>query len=129
MGNDTSTAEPGEYLFGMYWDDRNLLLNEELSSLRSILKKTERKYKSMESIVQQIEAFQEQERLLNSRLDVVKSILNTQINPMNVMIYISKNIPKDLWLSELGLEGRQLTIKGQSCSRPSFGRITNEIRV
>lgn len=79
------------------------------------------KVRSLKNIERQIKALENLERKLKDKLNIVKEIIKKRVNPMNVLLYVSKNIPEDVWLTDISLEEKQFTLKGKSKTVKSVG--------
>lgn len=88
-----------------------------ISNQRSKLRAENRKYSGIQS---QIKELITQERNLQSRKQVVESIISTKKNPVKLMLYISKNIPDDIWLEKMEVSGNVLNIDGYALSFKSI---------
>lgn len=95
--------------------------SEEINQLQGQVTKLERKNEGNKSIQEQVDALAKQEKKLAERLGVVKEIIKLKKNPMNVLLYISKNIPEDVWLLSLDIQQNNIVIKGQALSYKDIG--------
>ena len=59
---------------------------------------------------------------MNEKLKAVNEVLKLKKNPVNLLLYISKNISTDLWIDKLSItKGGTLEIQGGSNSYKSIG--------
>jgi Tfp pilus assembly protein PilN len=72
------------------------------------------KVNSLKDFEKQINALEEQEKKLREKLGIVKTIMSQRINPWNILVYISKNIPPEIWLTSLEFRGTKITLRGVS---------------
>lgn len=79
------------------------------------------KVRELDNIKKQIEALENLEKQLESKLGIVKTLFSKRSNPVNILLYISKNIPSDLWIKEVTLENNTILFKGESQSFKSIG--------
>ncbi|MGK0367468.1 MAG: Tfp pilus assembly protein PilN [Thermoproteota archaeon] len=84
-------------------------------------KKLNVKVRSLKKIERQIKALEILEKKLHQKLGVVKEILKIRSNPMNILLYVSKNIPENLWLIDITFENNTVRFKGQSKSFKNIG--------
>jgi Tfp pilus assembly protein PilN len=99
--------------------------NKKLNLQQKDLVKQTRELKNIEL---QIEALTEQEARLASKLKVVKQIIKIRNNPMNILLYIAKNIPGEIWLTKIEMKDKQMIIDGQSTSYKSIGVFIENLR-
>jgi hypothetical protein len=84
--------------------------------------------KALDNIQKQVDALERLEKNLQEKLVVVKEIFKKRSNPMNIMLYIAKNTPEDLWLTELMVENNIIQIKGESKDYKSIGLLIENLR-
>ncbi|MFZ4713039.1 MAG: PilN domain-containing protein [Bacteriovoracaceae bacterium] len=110
---------------GMFLEDGReeeiALINEEINQLQQQLNKLQKKGEGNKSIEEQIEAHAKQEKKLAERLGVVKEIIKLKKNPMNVLLYISKNIPEEVWITSLDITNNNINIKGNAMTYKDIG--------
>lgn len=86
----------------------------ELDELMQRKSSLEKEVSELKNFDKQIEQLKRREEELASKLEVVKSIITTKKNPWNIMVYVAKNIPPEIWLTEIKYEGDKLSFKGLS---------------
>jgi hypothetical protein len=108
---------------------------EELNAVQAKISASNKKYatlqteaKSLDNIQKQVDALERLEKNLEEKLVVVKEIFKKRSNPMNVMLYIAKNTPEDLWLTEMLIENNTIQIKGESLGYKSIGLFIENLR-
>ena len=87
-----------------------------------------KKVKSLKAIEKQIRALELLDKQLNEKLNVVRDIIKINTNPINILLYISKNIPSELWLKEVTIEKNLLKIKGESRSPKIIGNFMDSLK-
>lgn len=95
--------------------------DQELQALIAQKNKVTKEVSELKNFDKQIEMLKRREEELASKLEVVKSILSTKKNPWNILVYVAKNIPPEIWLTEIKYEGDKLQIKGRSSDYQSQG--------
>lgn len=95
--------------------------DQELQALIAQKNKITKEVNELKNFDKQIEMLKRREEELASKLEVVKSILSTKKNPWNILVYVAKNIPPEIWLTEIKYEGDKLQIKGRSSDYQSQG--------
>lgn len=118
---------PGMFLEGGREEEINVA-NDEVTQLRQQAQKLERKVDDNKGIQDQVDALNRQEKKLAERLGVVKEIIKLKKNPMNIMLYVAKNIPEDVWMMELNLSGNTISIKGQALNYKSIGMFIENLK-
>lgn len=93
----------------------------ELSSLK-------RKVSQSAVLEKQIKELKAQEDNLGKKLTAVKQAISLKRNPSDLLVYIAKNIPADLWIQELGILPETMIIKGEALSYNSVGNFVNNLR-
>ncbi len=89
------------------------------------LTKEKSKYRYIED---QIKELQSQETRLKERLNVVRSIIKTRRTPLNILLYLAKNIPEDLWITKLEIKQDKFILDGKSLSFSSVGKFVGSLR-
>jgi Tfp pilus assembly protein PilN len=77
--------------------------------------------KASKEVQDKVDLLNQQEKKLKGKLDVVKQILKIKKNPLGIMLFITKNIPQDLWLTKLEIDSDNLEIEGGSTSYKGIG--------
>ncbi len=90
------------------------LRERELDELNQQKSKLEQEVSELKNFDKQIEQLKRREEELASKLEVVKSIITTKKNPWNILVYVAKNIPPEIWLTEIRYEQEKLIFKGLS---------------
>jgi len=116
------------HIFNLLLEERMKAATEEKTMLSAEKKKLTSQYAKLKGLDKEISKFQIIEKKLKSRLDVVRKILAQKKNPQNIMLYISKNVPSDLWISNLSFKGTRFEIIGKSLSYKSIGIFLESLR-
>lgn len=96
------------------WEDAVVEEEQKIEALRAEQKKIEHEVEALGVFDKQIDALKRQEEKLKEKLSVVQGILNKKQNPWSIMVYIARNIPPEVWLSEMSVQGGKITLKGAS---------------
>lgn len=118
---------PGIFLSD-YFDSEKEVINNQIQILNAENQKSLKSLKEVRSLRQQVEQHQEQEKRLKAKLEIVREIISSRKNPYQILLYISKNIPENVWLNELKVEKNQLILKGTAKSYKSIGVFTNNLK-
>lgn len=93
----------------------------EISAIQLKLKQVQKEERSYGSVREEIEELKRQEGRLADKLVVVRKIIKQKRNPMKILLYVAENIPADIWLQSMEINGTSITIKGESKSYKSIG--------
>ena len=111
---------PDFFLLGSLEESRNSAA-EELEALTQKKSRLTKRVNALKEFDKQVQQLKRREQQLTEKLDVVKSILTTKRNPWNILVYIAKNIPQEIWLTEITFEENDLTFKGLSLDYANQG--------
>ena len=103
-------------------------IDTKIRGLKRQIRELKKKKKSQQDIQDQIDSFLQKEKKLNNKLVVVKRIIKLKKNPLKILLYISKNIPEDLWLTSMSLENDNIALSGESNSYKSIGRFIENLK-
>lgn len=118
---------PDLFLAGLWEDDYNAK-NQELVTRQELLKTKQSEVARSAELEKQIQELKAQEENLGKKLTAVKQAISVKRNPSNLLLYIAKNIPEDLWIKELSLEDNIMIIKGEGLSYTGVGNFVNNLR-
>lgn len=110
------------------WEDEYNNRNQELATLQGQSSSLKRKVSQSGVLEKQIRELKAQEDNLGKKLTAVKQAISQKRNPANLLLYISKNMPEDLWIKELNIEGETMLVKGEALSYTSVGNFVNNLR-
>ena len=110
------------------WEDEFNNKNQELTELQSKSMSLKRKVSQSATLEKQIRELKAQEENLGKKLTAVKQAISQKRNPANLLLYVSKNMPDDLWIKELVIDGETMLIKGDALSYNSVGNFVNNLR-
>ena len=110
------------------WEEEYNNRNQELATLQGQSSSLKRKVSQSGVLEKQIRELKAQEENLGKKLTAVKQAISQKRNPANLLLYISKNMPEDLWIKELNIEGETMLVKGEALSYTSVGNFVNNLR-
>ncbi|WPU65537.1 PilN domain-containing protein [Peredibacter starrii] len=102
--------------------------NQELSTKQAKLNSLKRKVAASKDMDKQIKELKAQEENLGKKLLAVKQAISEKRNPSNILLYIAKNIPAELWIKSLTIDQDKMTIKGEALDYTSIGNFVNSLR-
>jgi Tfp pilus assembly protein PilN len=96
------------------WEDDIIAEEAKLQDLRDQKASLQRRLDSLKDFSKQTQALQRQEQSLKDKLEVVKTILTKKQNPAAILIYVAQNIPAEVWLTSININGNSAVFKGVS---------------
>ena len=104
---------------------------EKINQLNNENQKIQAELNKLKDFETRIKTLKEQETILMSKLEVVKQIISTKKNPWNVLLYITKNMPKEVWLTNLNFSSEPspgvITLKGFAIEYGDQGKFQNNL--
>ncbi len=110
------------------WEEEFNSRSNELTTLQGTLSSLKRKVSQSAQLEKQIRELKAQEENLMKKLTAVKQAISEKRNPSSLLIYISKNIPTDLWLLDLSIDNNIMIIKGEALNYGSVGTFLSNLR-
>ncbi len=111
-----------------YFQETETKASKRVVDLRTTLRALKKKTRGQEAIQAQIDKLEHQETYFLSTINVVKNILKIKKSPFNLMLYMIKNIPEDLWFESVSLNKNELKIEGRSLNFKSIGKFINHLK-
>lgn len=117
-----------DFLLLPMWEQERADKQVEVTNVTTELASLKRKITQASELEKQIQDLKEQERILTEKLSVVKQILSEKRNPSNLLVYIAKNIPKEVWITELNFQNDELKLQGESLDYASIGKFLESVK-
>ena len=117
-----------DFILVPLWEQEIAETQQTVSSKQAALGSLKRKMSQSQDLEKQIQDLKEQEKILTEKLAVVKQILNEKKNPSNLLIYLAKNIPNEVWINELTFQNDDLKINGESLDYASIGKFLENVK-
>lgn len=90
-----------------------------------------RKYKAeagkYQGIKKQVEELRQKEKDLESKIKIVRSIVEKRQNPFRILKYVADNTPKNVWIEELEISDQELRIVGFSTDWKDIGKFNDNL--
>ncbi len=115
------------FAFEAYSKNETGVLEARVKTLNEERKALEKRSTQGEEFERQIEQLLKQEEKLESRKKIVENIIRTKKNPIQILMYISKNIPEDLWIEKLSVKDNSIQIDGKSLSYKSISKFLDSL--
>jgi len=74
----------------------------------------QREYDRLKPIIEEVEAFKKRNAELRHKIEVIEQLKANQYGPVRLMDEVSKALPELLWLTDLGVSGGALSMRGQA---------------
>jgi Tfp pilus assembly protein PilN len=110
------------------WETDFTTKSQEFEVLQQKSRALKKKVAQSSTLEKQIRELKMQEENLGKKLTAVKQAIGLKRNPSNLLLYISKNMPADLWIKELTIEGENLSVRGESLTYGSVGNFVNNLK-
>ena len=94
-----------------------------------VLEKLQKEIKEKAGLDKQIRAFKAQEEMMQKKFEMVGQVIKMRGNPMNIMLDVAKNMPKDTWIDELVIKNTSFTLRGQSKSYSSIAALIEALKL
>lgn len=110
------------------WEEEREQKSQEVNATQMQLSKLKRKVAESQDLEKQIKELKIQEENLGKKLTAVKQAISEKRNPSTILLYLAKNIPKELWIKEILIDDVRMIIKGQALDYASIGTFVNNLR-
>jgi Tfp pilus assembly protein PilN len=105
------------------------LENDNLLTINSQkLEKLKSEGKVSKELEKEIELLKSQEEELKNKLQLIGQVLKNKKNPFQLLLFISKNIPNELWINKLQINDDVLLIKGSSLNYKNIGEFIETLQ-
>jgi len=101
---------------------------EELNGLVVEKNKLTRRVNSLKQFNKQVQDLERREKDLSQKLEVVKNIITQKKNPWNILVYVARNIPPEIWLTEINYSDDQISFKGLSLDYANQGVFLDNLK-
>lgn len=112
--------------YGGYW----FLLDRDLEKRGEEIAEARRTMVELQAIINEVEKFSQRKAALERKVTVITDLRANQRGPVRIMDQVSRALPDLLWLDQLTLNARSVTIQGRSFTTNSVASfIENLARV
>jgi type IV pilus assembly protein PilN len=70
----------------------------------------------LKSIIDEVKGYEDKKRSLEEKISLINSLKTNQKGPVRLMDEVSKALPDLVWLTDMTMQGNQLTMKGRTLS-------------
>jgi Tfp pilus assembly protein PilN len=110
------------------WEETYNTRQGDLQALQTEANKLKRQVSKSAVYEKQIRELKAQEDNLTQKLTAVKEAISLKRNPASLLLYISKNMPAELWIKELTIQQTAMNIKGEALNYTSVGNFVNNLK-
>lgn len=103
------------------WKDELAVYDNQLKDIQQQRKKNNQKLQQVEVLKKQAEEYNKDLELLQSRMVIVQNIISKNRNPLDLFIYISKNIPEEVWIDEIKITDGHFLLSGKAAEENKVG--------
>lgn len=102
-------------------EEERAAAQETINNLTTEVNKKRKQVNSLKGFDKQIQQLKRREQQLVEKLELVKTIISKKKNPWKVLEYVAKNIPPEIWLTEIYYEDDKMIFKGLSMDYTNQG--------
>ena len=92
-------------------------LSRESSRLDEEIAQAQEETTRLHSIIQQVQAFEQQKAQLQQRVVLIEQLRKSQTGPVHILDQVSRSLPPMMWLTEMKQDDAVVTIDGKSTSQ------------
>lgn len=118
---------PNWFLSG-FWEDSRNELNDQAQTKQIKLRKLKAQIRQSETLQLTIKNLKAQEENLEKKLVAVKEAISEKKNPASLLLYIAKNVPQNLWITDLEINQNEMSIKGEALDYKSIGAFVDGMK-
>ncbi len=96
--------------YGGYW----LLLNRDISQRRGEIAVAQQRVNELQEVLDEVDRYISRRAELDHKIEVISELRDNQSGPVRIMDEVSKALPDLLWLDELDLSGREVSMRGRA---------------
>ncbi len=89
--------------------NRNRKLDTEIGQAREEVAR-------LKSIIDEVKGYEDKKRSLEEKISLINSLKTNQKGPVRLMDEVSRALPDLVWLTDMTMQGDQLTMKGRTLS-------------
>lgn len=93
-----------------------LVLSSKKRDLDEEIGKAREEVARLKSIIDEVKGYEDKKRSLEEKIALINSLKTNQKGPVRLMDEVSKALPDLVWLTEMQMQGDQLTLKGKTLS-------------
>lgn len=117
-----------EGLIDGYFNDDIKTLETEYRTQSNELKKLRDELREYDNVKKQVQELNDKSKELQSKIGIIKKIVDKRQNPFYVLKYIAEKTPDEIWINELEITDENVRIVGYSKSFFGISKFQEELR-
>ena len=93
-----------------------LILTSRSRHLDEDIKRANEEVARLRSIIEEVKGYEQKKASLEAKIQLINNLKTNQKGPVRLMDEVSKALPDLVWLTELGVSGQQVNLKGRTLS-------------
>lgn len=93
-----------------------LVLSSRRRGLDEEIGKAKEEVARLKSIIDEVKGYEDKKRSLEAKIALINGLKTNQKGPVRLMDEVSKALPDLVWLTDMQVQGDQLTLKGKTLS-------------
>jgi type IV pilus assembly protein PilN len=106
----------GLALGAIYIGTMFLVLHSKNKKLDTEIGQAKEEVARLKSIIDEVKGYEDKKRSLEEKISLINSLKTNQKGPVRLMDEVSKALPDLVWLTDMAMQGDQLTMKGRTLS-------------
>jgi type IV pilus assembly protein PilN len=106
----------GLALGAIYIGTMFLVLHSKNRKLDTEIAQAKEEVARLKSIIDEVKGYEDKKRSLEEKISLINSLKTNQKGPVRLMDEVSKALPDLVWLTDMSMQGDQLTMKGRTLS-------------
>ncbi len=110
------------------FEEERVAAENKLAELTTQKNQLQKRVSALKEFDKQVQQLKRREAQLLEKLNVVKTIITKKKNPWNILVYVAKNIPPEIWLTEITYDSEKLIFKGLSTDYTNQGLFLENLK-
>ena len=106
----------GLALGAIYIGTMFLVLHSKNRKLDTEIAQAKEEVARLKSIIDEVKGYEDKKRSLEEKISLINSLKTNQKGPVRLMDEVSRALPDLVWLTDMAMQGDQLTLKGRTLS-------------
>jgi len=102
--------------------------HDKIIKLNKSIKKEEQKLKKLAYLRKQIREFKKKKKILETKLKIINQLDSNRLFPSYLFYILSKQIPKDIWLTNINFNKNIIKIQGISIDEDTVVKFINNLK-
>lgn len=110
------------------FEEERVAAENKLAELTTQKNQLQKRVSALKEFDKQVQQLKRREAQLLEKLNVVKTIITKKKNPWNILVYVAKNIPPEIWLTEITYDSERLIFRGLSTDYTNQGLFLENLK-